>query len=198
MDLSKIISELDDEEKKQYLKQNASGYFRYLYYSKPFIPILKKLESNDKLIDEEWNYLIRRLFLVTYKAIDEENNTSFKDDVIYILSKIGIKITIKNGHLYNECYKMINFIESMQKEKDINVDLLNGINIVDSNKNMTDLDILLKQHREASIFRDNQNAYYAAYDSSFKGFVTESEKNYIYSMNRSYIREKNLVNKYNK
>lgn len=196
MDLNKIISGLDDTERVQYIKLTASGYFRYLYYSKPFMPILEKLDGNNRLDKQEWDYLIKRLFLVTCKAISEEDSVNFKDKIIYILSKIGVNISIIDSHLYNECYKMVSFIDSIDKEKDINRDLLKGIELTDNSKSMTDLDILLKQHREACIFRDNQDSFYDAYNNSYSGFITESERGYINSMNRSYDREKNLVNEY--
>lgn len=198
MKLNKVVDELSDEEKKIYWTQSANDYFRSLYYSKSFIPILKKFESNEKLNKEEWDYIIKRLFLVTCKAISEEDEVTYFDKFHYMLSKIGQTFSIRDGHLYNECVKMIEFIDSISMEKDINKDLLNGLDIVSDSVNPTDLDILLKQHREAVIFRNNQDAYFDAYKDSYKGFITDSERVYINSMHRSYKREKELVKEYEK
>lgn len=198
MKLNKIVDELSDEEKKIYWTQSTNDYFRSLYYSKEFIPILKKLASNDKLDKEEWEFVIKRLFLVTCKAMAEEDNVTYVDMFRYMLSKIGQTFSIKDGHLYNECVKMIEFIDSISMEKDINNDLLCGLDIIKNSDNPTDLDILLKQHREAAIFRDNQDSYLEAYKNSYKGFITDSERAYINSMHRSYEREKNLVKEYEK
>ena len=198
MKLNKIINELNPEEKNIYLTQSASNYFRLMHYSEKFIPILEKLETRKKLTIEEWDYLVKRLFLITCKAIAEEDNVTYVDMFHYTLSKIGQTFSIKDGHLYNECVKMIEFIDSISMEKDINNDLLCGLDIIKNSDNPTDLDILLKQHREAAIFRDNQDAYFDAYRDSYKGFITDSERAYINSMHRSYEREKNLVKEYEK
>lgn len=198
MEIAKIVDELDDEEKRIYWTQSANDYFRNIKYSKNFTIISKKLECEEKLNDKEWDYLIKRLFLVTCKAIDEEDNVSFINKVIYILSRIGKMISIKNGCLYNECVKMIEFIDSISMEKEINKDLLDCLEDADKSRDDTQLDLLLKLHKEASVFRDNQDAYFDAYEYSDKGYITDSERIYINTMFRSYSREKNLVNEYNK
>ena len=196
MELNKIIDKLDDNEKKIYWNHTASEYFRNIYYSRKFSPILKKLNTQEKLTDDEWNFLVDRLFLVTCKAVSEEDNVQLKDKLIYALCKIGLKFSSDNSYIYNECYKMVEFINSITMEKDINNDLVVGLNLVNnSNNDDTLLNELLQQHREALVFRDNQDCFYEAYEDSYKGHITESERGYINSMNRSYIREKNLVNK---
>ena len=196
MELNKIINELNPEEKNIYLTQSASNYFRLMHYSEKFIPILEKLESRKKLTIEEWDYLVKRLFLITCKAIAEEDNITFMDRISYTLSKIGSVIFIKDGNLYNECIKMVEFIDSINMEKSINSDLLVGLNTVKSKVDDNLLGILIKQHREASIFRDSQNLFVEEYINSIDGPITNLEEVYINSMHGSYKREKELVKEY--
>ena len=198
MEISKIVDELSDEEKRIYWTQSANDYFRNIKYSKEFINISKKLESEEELTFEQWDYIIKRLFLVTCKALNEEDQVKFSDKVVFMLSKIGKKISVKNGYLYNECIKMIEFINSIEMEKEINSDLVDGLDKISNSRENIELSRLLKQHGEASIFRDNQDAYFEAYDYSEKGYISESERVYINTMYRSYIREKKLVNECNK
>ena len=119
MEINRIIDKLDDEEKRLYWNNTANDFFRNVYYSKEFSPILKKLNTNEKLTTSEWNYLVDRLFLVTCKAISEEDEVKYLDKILYILCKIGMKLSKEDGKIYNECVKMVEFIDSINKEKDI-------------------------------------------------------------------------------
>jgi len=198
MVLEKVIDSLDKGERALYEAQSASEYFRFLYYSVGFSKILKKLNSNEKLNDSDWDYLIKRLFLVTAKAMNEEDSINIVDRVTYILNKIGIKVFRKEGRLYNECVKMVAFIDYVRMEEEINEDLLEGLGVIEKTKSEQDLDILLNQHREASIFRDNQDAFCDSYIESKTGRITDSEVAFMNSTERAFIREKNLVKKYKK
>lgn len=198
MVLEEAINSLTESERALYEAQTASEYFRFLYYSLDFTKILKKLNMKEKLSDKEWDYLIKRLFLVTVKAMDEEDSINLADKVSYTINKIGTKVFKKDGNIYNECVKMVAFIDSINMEEIINEDLLNGLELIEEGKKETELDILLKQHREASIFRDNQDAFFNSYKDSKTGKITEQEQVFMNSMERSYIREKNLVKEYEK
>lgn len=198
MVLQEVIESLTDGEKALYEAQTASEYFRFLYYSIGFAPILQKLNSKELLSDSEWDYLIKRLFLVTVKAIDEEDSISIVDKVTYILNKIGTKVFRKESKMYKECIKMITFIDSITMEEEINEDLLTGLGIIEEYKSETDLDTLLTQHREASIFRDNQDAFFDSYKDAKVGYLSDQENAFMNSLKRAYIREKELVKKYKK
>ena len=198
MVLEEAIKSLTDSERALYEAQTASEYFRFLYYSLDFTKILKKLNTHEKLSDTEWEYLIKRLFLVTVKAMDEEDSINLADKISYTINKIGTKVFKKDGNIYNECVKMVAFIDSINMEEIINEDLLNGLELIEEGKKEAELDILLKQHREASIFRDNQDAFFSSYNDSKTGKTTEQEQVFMNSMERSYIREKNLVKEYDK
>ena len=91
---------------------------------------------------------------------------------------------------------MLAFLESVKLEKEINIDLLSGFERTEASKSETDLDILLRQHREAAIFRDNQDAFLDSYRKRELGVMTSDDLLYIDSMDRCYIREKELVKEY--
>lgn len=195
MNMEMATADLSNDEKLKYIDSTANQYFRTIYYSKEFSNIVSKLDSKEKLTEEEWTYLINRLFMVTYKANLEEDPFNSLDKINYLINKIGVKI-FKKGKIHNECVKMLAFLESVKLEEEINNDLFNGLERAEKSKNDTDLDILLRQHREAVIFRDNQDAFLDSYKESKMGYMTDDEILYIDCMDRAYIREKNLVKEY--
>ncbi len=196
MILEEVIKSLDRSERILYEAQTASEYFRLIYYSKDFIKIQDKLDKNEKLSEIDWSYLIKRLFLVTVKAISEEDSVNFMNKFTYSINKIGTKVLKKGGSTYNECAKMIAFIDFVRMEKEINKDLLIGLDIVEKDKQESELDILLNQHREASIFRDNQDSFCDSYTKAVTGEMTDSEMVLMNAIDRSYLREKALVKEY--
>lgn len=196
MELLNALDRLNEEERNMYIENSTRQCFTNMYYSEEFACILKKLNTNEKLASEEWDYIVTRLFLITCKAKTEEMKVTFMDRIIYLLSRLGLKIGTKDGNFYNECFKMIRFIDSIDKEKEINRDLADGLTRVFNDGNDTNLDILIRQHREANIFRNNQDEYIDIYKESSSGIINANEKMYISSMNSAYIREKELVKEY--
>ena len=195
MEIREIVSKLDNEEKMKYIDSTASEYFRNVYYSKEFSCVLEKLDSKEKLADEEWEYLFEKLYLVTYKATLEEDQLNIMDKINYVINKVCVKV-FKKGKLYNESVKMLAFLESVKLEKEINADLIEGLERLEESKNELDLDILLKQHREAVIFRNNQDAFLDSYRDGQTGVMTSDELLYMDCMDRTFIREKELVKEY--
>ncbi len=195
MVLQNVIDGLSESERVIYEAQTASEYFRYIFYSKESLTISKKLETSEKLNNFEWDYLMKRLFLVTVKAIEEENSTSIVDKINYVINKVAVKV-LKKGKVYSECVKMLSFIESLRLENEINDDLSNGFERVKKSKNEQELDILLRQHREAALFRDNQDAFLDSYKNGKVGIMSDDELLYMDCMDRAFIREKELVKEY--
>ena len=188
-------ADLSNNEKMMYVDSTANEYFRNIYYSEKFTFIISKLDSKEKLTDEEWTYLINRLFMVTYKATLEEEELTAFDKINYLINKIGVKV-FKKGKIHNECVKLLAFLESVKLEEEINTDLSNGLERLEMSKSDIDLDILLRQHREAVIFRDCQDAFLDSYKEGKTGIMTDNDLLYMDSMDRSYIREKELVKEY--
>lgn len=195
MNLHRVIEKLDEDEKEIYINSTASSYLKRVYKSEKFSKIIGKLDTKEKLTDAEWTYVLEKLLLVTNKAILEEDQLSFLDKFKYLIDKIIVKV-LKDGKIYNECMKMIAFMASIKLEKDINIDLSIGLAVVEESKNNTDLDILLKQHREASLFRDSQDAFLDSYRVSIAGVMSDDEAACIDSMDKYYNNEKELVKEY--
>lgn len=189
------ISDLDNDEKLSYIDSTANEYFRNVYYSEKFSSIVSKLDSKEELSEDEWNYLINRLYMVAYKATMEEDSFDIIDGINYVVNRVGVFL-FKKGIIYNECAKMLVFLDSIRIEKDINKDLLLGIELVENSRDVLDLSILLRQHREAVLFRDNQDAFLNLYEKGITGVMTKEELTCIESMDRCYIREKELVKEY--
>lgn len=197
MKLQRIITNETETEKIKCINGTANDFFKDSYNSEKFHSIVDKLNSKDKLTEEEWVYLIEKLYIVTYKAILEEDKLSILDNINYIINKLCVKI-FKNGKIHDECIKMLAFIECIKFEKEINSDLSKYLEQIKKDKNEEYLDILIRQHIEALIFRDNQDAFLDSYRNGEVGIMTANDKLYMDSMSKAFIREKDLVKEYHK
>ena len=195
-DLKEIIDEFDEEEKEKYFIESSSKYFRYLYSTPKFNGIISKLDNNYVIKEDEWMFLFKRFFAVTCKAMEENEKLSFLDKIIYMFSKIGYKISKMDTKLYNECYKMIQYIESIKMNNDINSDLLFGLERVGTGRDYKVLNTLLKQHIEASTYREYKDMFFESYKKSDSDRISYDERIAINSFGRSYIKEKELVKRY--
>jgi len=194
MDLEFLVRRMSEEERECYLKTSATEYYHFLDNRPEFHTIIDKVENSIKLSEAEWSYIFTKLYLISCRALLEEGKLDFMDYVFYLLSKLGLKVAKKNQSLYYECYKMVQFVQSIQKGKEINVDLLNGIDYVMETSQESDLNILLQQYKEANIFRDNQDAYMKAYQDSISGEISVSERMYSHAFQNAYDREQ-ILNK---
>ncbi len=195
MDIEKLIDEMKEEEKIIYLKSNASSYFHYVFKDNES-SLKEKINQSEKLTEEEWKFILEKLFLVTTKAIAEEDEFSIVDSIVYLISRISKAISFKDSPYYNECCKLIEYLGTIKKEKMIHKDLVKGLRIVNVSREETDLDILLRQHEEACIFRDSKDTFNRIYENTSTGIINRSEIMYSNIMKRSYGREKELVKKY--
>ena len=197
-DLTDIIDEMDEYERNFYNMESASKYFGYLYYHGRFHEIAEKIENDYIIKEEEWVFMFKKLFAVTCRAISEEESLRFIDKVINMFSKIGIHLTKLDSDAYNECYKMIEYINSIKMAKDINKDLIYGLEVVGSSRDYKDAKNLLRQHHAASNFRDNKDGFFDSYRKNENSRITYDERIAINSFNRFYSKEKELVKKYEK
>ena len=196
MRLQNLMKNLTKEEKIIFYTEDANHYYRYVKNSDCFSQLNKKLESDGKLTEEEWDYLLNRLYLVTCKAIGEEDDITISEKLIYLISKLGYIISKKNSSLYNEAYKIMEYIGGIKKAQDINDDLLYGYDMVVDTHDEGYLDILIRQHEAAEIFRGNKSFFEREYVNSKDGKISDNEKIAINSFNRGYDSEKKLVLKY--
>lgn len=195
MDIEKLLNEMDEEERVFYLHSTASDYFNHIYSDKDS-SFKKKIEKSEKLNEEEWKEVLEKLFLVTTKALAEEEKIVLLDSLFYMISKIFKTVSFKDSAFHNECEKMMHYLWGMKKEKSVNRDLVYGFGVVLDNHDERDLDILLRQHEEASTFRDLKGYYDQEYTNTTVGSISKLEKMYANSMKRSYQRGVELTKKY--
>ena len=190
MDLNYLVDRMPEEEREVYLHKSASEYYHFLEEQEEFSTIEEKLSTEEILNEKEWLYIFYKLYLVSCRALMEEENYTLVDRVLYLLTKLGMKVCKKDGGLYNECYKMMEYLTSIKREHEINLDLFHGIDNVMDTCSETDLDRLIKQYRLANVFRDNKDAFQEAYHASDMGYISGYERMYIHACHKAYEEEK--------
>ena len=205
---------LDSEEMELYKNVSANAFFKYVYNSEMFQNILKKLDTSEKLNDEEWRYILGRLFLVTSRSTAEyENNKlDIKDKLLKIICRIGMFFSRTDSGWYNEFYKMFEFMSSFKKLKLVSSDLYGCFLLVDDEKDEELLKIYIDQHKDAYDFRKYRSAFMDCFNENNQkaladveagmvdrevGTVAGDERSNINMMNRAYDEAKNLVLRYN-
>ncbi len=196
MDFEVMFEGMDEEEKDAFFQMDTMGYYRYVKEMPVFQTIQGKLDTSEKLTEEEWHFVIMKLFFVFCHALMRQEKIDIISQIILLFAKINMKLATKNGPLYNECYKVIEFVTSYQKECEVNKDLLKGIQTVVHSHDETDLGYLLRQYQEASLFHDSRRAYLDEYHHTTTGELSPNEKLYIHAFHNAYQEEKKLVKQY--
>lgn len=208
-----LFLKLSPEEIELYRNVSANAFFKYVYNSEQFKCILNKLDINEKLTDEEWKYILGRLFLVTSRSTAEyeKNKLDLKDKLIRIICRIGMFLTATDSNLYNEFYKMFEYISSFKKLKIISSDLFDYFLLVDKEKNEVLLRIYIDQHQGAADFREYRSSFMSVYHANNErastimdagevdetvGIIDGDERTNINMMNRAYESTKKLVLRY--
>ena len=192
-----LTGTLSEEERNLFEQADCTTCYQAIKKEERFASLIQKNINREKLTDEEWEYILFRLYLICCKATMEEESVTFTDHILSFLSKIGMKISRKDKPLYNECIKMVKFVRSFKREKEMNIDAFNSFYITMESKEATDLDLLLDQLEEAKIFRTNRGAFMEAYKDGAYGVITANERMYMRASERAYERAKELSKKRN-
>lgn len=187
---------MTDDERNIFEEKTATDFFRYIYDSPKFQEILSKFQPNNKINEGEWLYLFEKLYLVTYKSLQEEVHPRLFDRITYLLSKVGTVIFSKDTQEYNDFYKSMEIIRSYYRNIEVDDDLLRMQTEIMTTRSVEDLETLLKVHKEACVFRNNRDYMYHEEEKSKDGELSYTQRAAINSFNRSYEREKELVLKY--
>ncbi len=187
---------MTDEERTIFEEKTATDFFRYIYDLPKFQEILSKLQPNNKINEGEWLYLFEKLYLVTYKSLQEEVHPRLFDRITYLLSKVGTVIFSKDTQEYNDFYKSMETIRSYYRNREVDDDLLRIQTEIMTTRSIEDMVTLLRVHKEACIFRNNRDYMYHEEEKSKDGELSHTQRAAINSFNRSYEREKELVLKY--
>lgn len=196
MDLDKIFDEMSEEEKQNYFNKNAMEYYQYIKQMPLFTTIESKLNSQEKLNDEEWNYILSKLFLVFVRSLGEENRIGLAGKIVLLFSKLNMKVLKQNSPLYNRVYKIMQLMTSKQQEAEINDDIYDGICVVSYLKNEENLEKLLEQYNITNQFRESKDAFFHETQTTPFEEISTNEKLYIHAFNHAYEEEKKLVKKY--
>ena len=156
-----------------------------------------KLEKQEELTIEEWQYIMERLFLVLTKRKSEEDELEFADKMYALISKVGMKFFEEDSPMYNEFYQMLEFVTSIQENKKVDEDLAYGFKQVLDSYNQDDLIILLRQFEEACCFQENRDKFLRRFEEKDKGIISADEKMNIKAFHNAAERSKQLVKKYN-
>ena len=76
-------------------------YYQYLLNNTEFKRIISKVNSNDSLTNDEWLYILERLFLISYKSKVEEDKIDINDRIYTVICKIGMKVFKEGSPIYN-------------------------------------------------------------------------------------------------
>ena len=213
--IDELYLELSPEEMELFSYSSTNAFFNHVYNSDQFKNIISKIDSNDRLNNEEWKYILSRLFLVTCmsNAEYECNKLDFKDRLIKLICRIGMVLTSTDSGWYNEFYKMFEYMNCFDKLKFVSDKLYGFYLLVKDEKNEELLKIYINQHQGAYDFReyrsrfmecysndnqkavDNINSGYTDYEA---GLVSGDIRSNINMMNRAYDSTKKLVLKYQK
>ena len=193
MDFKLLIDKMTDDEKRVFEFGTASEYYKYVIEELG----LKEKIKNVKEEDTDFNFILEKLYLVVGKAVLEDEDYTFGDDVLKKLVTKLMNSRFTQEPVSNECYKFIHFLEALKKGNDINEDLLDGHDIVWESKKVKDLKILYSQHEEADLFRINYQYFNDLYESA-PYVVDVNLRSAVYAMDSAYDREKELVKRYEK
>lgn len=196
MNLEWLLSKMSDEERTVFFETN--DYYRYITQLEEFKIIQEKLNQQEVLTEEEWHFMISKLFLVYCHSMNQIEDFDFTSHFFSFIAKLGIKLGKKHGQLYNECYKIRELIWNYEVVSELQEDLLVGIEQLIRGKKEEDLRNLLNQYQLNQIFLDTKKAYEEAYHTTRKGELSPNEKLYIHATHHAYEEEKKLVKKYQK
>ena len=103
------------KKRKNYYNGSANEYYYYVRHTNNYKELIDKLEAGTKLNEDEGQYLLDKLYLITCKSYSEEEDIHFKDKIINSLAKLGLLLSKKNSYCYNEAYKLIEYFGSIEK-----------------------------------------------------------------------------------
>jgi len=194
MDIEELVSKMNDEEKHVFEYGSANEYYEYVLNELELDKKLKSIKGNED--DDIFLFILEKLYLVVGKAIMEDGTYSFVDEIVKRLLIRIMRLKRLPEEIFNECYKFLYLLESIKMGIDINEDLLDGHDMVYESGEIKDLEILYKQHEEASLFRTNQEYFGELYESLPNGVVDVNMRSAVYAMKNGYDREKQLVKRY--
>ena len=197
MNLELLIENMSEEEQLEYLTKSTNQYMDMIMESELFKIINNKLKSNNKLSEDEWQFILEKIYLIVSKAFLEANNISVADVCCSFFSKIVMLCSRKDSDVYNDSYKMMKLIDICKWEKEINKSLIKGFFEVVDNLDEDKLIILLNQQQDAYNFRYYRDYYLDSINKVNEGSLTTDMYVSINYMDRIYNKQRKLDLNYN-
>lgn len=198
MELNELMEKMTEEEIIEFLTNSANDYLNIVLRTEEYSLIRDKLNNKEKLTDEEWTFILEKIYLVITKATFEENKTDLNDVLSLLFSKIFMKISVEDSAVYNSSYKMKELITIGRKEAKLNSILLTGFYRVLRTKDEEDLNILLEQQDAAYAFRYYRDEFLDDLEKADDDVISTNMYVSINSIERSYEKSKQLKLNYKK
>ena len=198
MELNEIMEKMTEEEIIEFLTNSANDYLNIVLRTEEYSLIRDKLNNKEKLTNEEWTFILEKIYLVITKATFEENKTDLNDVLSLLFSKIFMKISVEDSAVYNSSYKMKELITIGRKEAKLNSILLTGFYRVLRTKDEEDLNILLEQQDAAYAFRYYRDEFLDDLEKADDDVISTNMYVSINSIERSYEKSKQLKLNYKK
>lgn len=198
MELNELMEKMTEEEIIEFLTNSANDYLNIVLRTEEYFLIRDKLNNKEKLTNEEWTFILEKIYLVITKATFEENKTDLNDVLSLLFSKIFMKISVEDSAVYNSSYKMKELITIGRKEVKLNSILLTGFYRVLRTKDEEDLNILLEQQDAAYAFRYYRDEFLDDLEKADDDVISTNMYVSINSIERSYEKSKQLKLNYKK
>ena len=198
MELNELMEKMTEEEIIEFLTNSANDYLNIVLRTEEYSLIRDKLNNKEKLTNEEWTFILEKIYLVITKATFEENKTDLNDVLSLLFSKIFMKISVEDSAVYNSSYKMKELITIGRKEAKLNSILLTGFYRVLRTKDEEDLNILLEQQDAAYAFRYYRDEFLDDLEKADDDVISTNMYVSINSIERSYEKSKQLKLNYKK
>ena len=180
-------------------KENkASDFFEMFLNTEEYQNIQKKLDQGDTLCKEEWQFVLSYLHFITVYYSSMQGKPTVKGKILYWCNKCNMLLCDKESPLHTEYYKTVEMFSSFDKDAIITRDLFTGEKIILSSFQEDDLKILLSQHKEASIFHQNRDAYIREFIHSDIGELSPNAKLFLHAYRRAFDVEREIVKQYSK
>lgn len=193
MNIDYFLNRVSEGEKNSYFNDNVSDFYHFVITHEPVCSIIKKLYDNQDLDGSDWVKIYEGLALLTSKAIRDEEKMSFINQFNYLCSQFLRAISPKDSKLYRICNENLDYFAVCQIEKEIHLDLKNGLDRQYDNYILVDLKSLLDMHKEHANFQKSKSDYY--HELIQKGDA-EQAKVYRKALQDAYTRERKIARNY--
>ncbi|MBQ6405089.1 MAG: hypothetical protein IJJ63_03430 [Bacilli bacterium] len=193
MNIDYFLNRVSEGEKNSYFNDNVLDFYHFVITHEPVCSIIEKLYDNQDLDGSDWVKIYEGLALMTSKAIRDEEKMSFINQFNYLCSQFLRTVSPKDSKLYRICNENLDYFAVCQIEKEIHMDLKNGLDRQYDNYILVDLKSLLEMHKEHANFQKSKSDYY---HELMQKDDAEQAKVYRKALQDAYTRERKIARNY--